>query len=201
MSRASSMERCGTAPSTQELETRSALCVLRHRRKAHSSGVGTGGPGPPNNLAIYVTVYAQRNHISKNPLFSRFHSFNILRIDRSKFDTDPTSTKRATAVFMSTGQTIDMSFIYGQTTQLSETAIFVLGNNFLSFWRNEICAWLGVGSSMLTMYIAISFNFLLSSMCTIHSSIMLKKNLVQTWQRIHLGVHIPCLLLHSWVLQ
>ena len=118
--------------------------------------------------------------MSKNPLFSRFHSFNILRIDRSKFDTDPTSTKRAMAVFMSTGQTIDMSFIYGQTTQLSETAIFVLGNNFLSFWRNEICAWLGVGSSMLTMYIAISFNFLLSSMCTIHSSIMLTKNLGST---------------------
>ena len=38
-------------------------------------------------------------------VFSGFRSFNILRIDRSKFYNDPTSTQRATAVFMSTGQT------------------------------------------------------------------------------------------------
>ena len=47
-----------------------------------------GGPGPPNNLAIYVTVYAQRDHMSPKIFFSSgFRSFNILRINRSKFDT------------------------------------------------------------------------------------------------------------------
>ena len=48
--------------------------------------------------------------------FSGFRSFNNLRIDHAKFDTDSTSTQRATAVFMSTGQ----------TTRIRETAIFAI---------------------------------------------------------------------------
>ena len=52
-------------------------------------------------------------------VFSGFRSFNILRIDCSKFDTDPTSTQWATVVFMSTGQTM----------RFRETANFLLAFN------------------------------------------------------------------------
>ena len=56
-----------------------------------------------------------------------FRSFNILQIDRSKFDTD--THHRATAVFMSTGQ----------TTRFRETAIFLLFNVSVYFPFHVIC--------------------------------------------------------------
>ena len=59
----------------------------------------------------------------KCPVFSGFHSFHILWIDHSKFDTDSTSIQRALAVFMR----------MSQNTRFRETSIFATFQCFRIF--------------------------------------------------------------------